>query len=171
MGLARQVGLASLVLLASACGDSGPDSQPPRADAPALCAAVNPATVAQLVGAGASEQVYATEDGSAAGCTFAGTDGRTLTVNLARGPRPDGGITALFAGNRAMLESADHRLEDVPGLGDAAYWQPDPGVLHLRAGECYLTAHLGPAQPGARAALGDLTAALVGTVCRPTPAP
>lgn len=171
MGLARQVGLASLVLLASACGDSAPDSPPPRADAPALCAAVSPATVAQLVGEGASEQVYATEDGSAAGCTFSGADGRTLTVNLARGPRPDGGIAALFTANRGMLESAGHRLEDEPGLGDAAYWQPDPGVLHLRAGECYLTAHIGPAQPGARAALRELTASLVDMVCPPGAGP
>lgn len=153
------------MLLVGACGDSTTSTEPPRADAPALCDAVAPATVARLVGDDATAQVYATEDGSAAGCTFAGADGRTLTVNLARGPRPDGGIAALFTANRGMLESAGHRLEDEAGLGDVAFWQPDPGVLHLRAGECYLTAHLGPAQPGARAALRDLLAATLVRAC------
>ena len=158
------------MLLVGACGDSNTTAEPPQADAPALCEAVAPATVARLVGDDATAQVYATEDGSAAGCTFAGADGRTLTVNLARGPRPDGGIAALFTTNRGMLERAGHRLEDETGLGDAAFWQPDPGVLHLRAGECYLTAHIGPAQSGVRAALRDLLSGLVAQVCPPAPA-
>lgn len=165
MGLARQVGLASLVLLVGACGDSGPGPNPPQADAVQLCGAVNQAGVARLVGEGATEQAYATEDGSAAGCIFSAADGRALTVNLARGPRPDGGIAALFAGNRGMLETAGHRLEEETGLGDAAFWQPDPGVLHVRAGECYLTAHLGPAQSGARAALRDVLSSLLVRAC------
>jgi hypothetical protein len=163
MSGARVLGLASLVLALAACGE-GERAPPPQTDAQGLCRSVDAPAVDRLVGPEATLQMYATEDGAAAGCTWQGADGRRLTLNLARRESADA-VADLFAANRKTLGDAGHTLTDEPALGDAAYWQADPGVLHARAGACYMTAYLGPSGPGARASLHDLLAAMLAEVC------
>lgn len=52
-----------------------------------------------------------------------------------------------------------------PALADAAYWRPDPGVLNVRAGGCYLTLHLAPARDAKRDVLRSLASVTLGRAC------
>lgn len=163
--------LATSFLVASALGltacDRADDPPPPKVQARAVCELSDAAGITRLVGDGAVAQSYATPAGGAAGCTWQGPDGRTLTINLARGPRPGDGLRGMFERNRELLDDVGQTVEDEAGIGEAAYWQPEPGVLHALGGECYLTAHLRPTGAGTRASLRDLLSAALRQACPP----
>lgn len=95
---------------------------------------------------------------------LAGGDGRRLTLNLAR-RNSVREVEQLFDANRKTLANAGQTVATEPALADAAYWRPDPGVLHVRADGCYLTLHLAPAQDAKRDVLRSLASATLGRAC------
>lgn len=116
---------------------------------------------------------YGTPGGAARGCAWDGAQGQqgaNLTLNLALGPPGDDRVEQMFDANREGVGAVGESPETVAGVGDEAFWQPMPGVLHVRSGTCYLTLSFGgSAKLGARASLPRLAAELLAPACRPMP--
>lgn len=125
-------GLAAAVVAALWAGGAG-------AWSPEVCDALAGADLGGILTGGAELAVSGPVEYSGlrvVNCTFGPPLGPTLFVNVARdvgGQMPDSAAEAAAreAENVRLMGGADAAVEEIGGLGAAAFWDPLGGLLHL----------------------------------------